>query len=253
MFVDGYSVMWWDPGALALGATPPFGVRREDLIVKEVAPGVVADGRSRYDHWRQARIDARSTGAAPSVTVATVREWTADQARTLPAGAAAIVVTTADVEGRGHTSAVGSGAAFGVLVHAILAQTPFDASRAVLDTIARVEARVLGLGESAAIAAAETVDRVLQHDVLGRARAAATRGACRRESPVTCSLPDGTLVEGVVDLAFEEPGGWIVVDYKTDREIAAAGEEQYRRQLALYASAIAQATGSRAAGILLRV
>jgi ATP-dependent helicase/nuclease subunit A len=66
-------------------------------------------------------------------------------------------------------------------------------------------------------------------------------------------LPDGTLVEGVVDLAFEERGGWIVVDYKTDREIAAAGEERYRRQLALYASAIAQATGSRAAGILLRV
>jgi len=42
------------------------------------------------------------------------------------------------------------------------------------------------------------------------------------------------------------------VDYKTDREIAAAGEERYRRQVALYASAIAQATGSRAAGILLR-
>ena len=146
-----------------------------------------------------------------------------------------------------------AGTAFGLLVHAILAQTPFDASRPVLDSIAKVEARVLGLDEGAAIAAAERVDRVLQHEVLGRARTAATRGACRRESPVTCLLPDGTLVEGVVDLAFEERGGWIVVDYKTDREIAAAGEERYRRQLALYASAIAQATGSRAAGILLRV
>jgi len=185
--------------------------------------------------------------------VATVGEWTADQAHTLPAGAAAIAVTTADLEGRGHMGAERAGVAFGVLVHAILAQTPFDASRARLDTIANVEARVLGLDESAAIAAAETVGRVLQHDVLGRARAAAARGLCRRESPVTCVLPDGTLVEGVVDLAFEERGSWIVVDYKTDREIAAAGEERYRRQVALYASAIAQATGSRAAGILLRV
>jgi ATP-dependent exoDNAse (exonuclease V) beta subunit len=252
-FADGYSVVWWDPGALALGARPPFGVRREDLIVKDVAPGVVADGRSRYDRWRLARIDARAAGETPSLTVATVREWTADQAHALPAGAAAIPVTTADVEGRGHMGADRAGAAFGLLVHAILAQTPFDAARPVLDSIAKVEARVLGQDEGAAIAAAETVARVLRHDVLGRARAAATRGACRRESPVTCLLPDGTLVEGVVDLAFEERGGWIVVDYKTDREIAAAGEERYRRQLALYASAIAQATGSRAAGILLRV
>jgi ATP-dependent exoDNAse (exonuclease V) beta subunit len=253
-FADGYSVVWWDPGALALGAKPPFGVRREDLIVKDVAPGVVADGRSRYDRWQLARIDARTAGALPSMAVATVREWTADQSHALPAGASAIAVISADVEGRSHagTDRAG-GAAFGVLVHAVLAQTPFDAPRDVLDTIARVEARILGLDETEAVAAAETVARVLQHDVLGRARAAAARGACRREAPVTCTLADGTLVEGVVDLAFEEGGGWIVVDYKTDREIAVAGEERYRRQLALYAAAVAQATGSQAAGILLRV
>ena len=81
-----------------------------------------------------------------------------------------------------------------------------------------------------------------------RARAEA-RGACRRETPVTLTLDDGTLVEGVVDLAFEEDGVWTVVDYKTDREIATAGEEQYRRQLALYASAIARATGAPAVGV----
>jgi ATP-dependent helicase/nuclease subunit A len=66
-------------------------------------------------------------------------------------------------------------------------------------------------------------------------------------------MPDGTLIEGIVDLAFEEAGEWTVVDYKTDREVAASGEEQYRRQVALYASAIAQATGQPARGILMRV
>ena len=40
---------------------------------------------------------------------------------------------------------------------------------------------------------------------------------------------------------------------KTDREIAAAGEERYRRQVALYATAIAQATGQPADAVLLRV
>jgi len=172
----------------------------------------------------------------------------------LPADAAAIAVTTMDVEGRESLRvAHAGGAAFGVLVHAILAQTPFDAARGLLDDIARVEARVLGLPEADAIAAADRVERVLRHELLGRARAAAARGACRRETPVTRTLPDGTLVEGVVDLAFEEQGRWVVVDYKTDREIVEAGEERYRRQLALYASAVAQATGSQATGVLLRV
>jgi len=66
-------------------------------------------------------------------------------------------------------------------------------------------------------------------------------------------MPDGTIVEGVVDLAFEEDGVWTVVDYKTDREIESEGEDRYRRQIALYATAIAKATGSRAKGVLLRI
>ena len=66
-------------------------------------------------------------------------------------------------------------------------------------------------------------------------------------------MPDGTLIEGVVDLAFEESGEWTVVDYKTDRELAASGEDQYRRQVALYASAIALATGQTAHAVLMRV
>ncbi|PYR58674.1 MAG: ATP-dependent deoxyribonuclease subunit A [Acidobacteria bacterium] len=50
----GYSVVWWDPGALALGVEPRFGVRRDDLIVKDVARNVVAEGRGRYDRWQLA-------------------------------------------------------------------------------------------------------------------------------------------------------------------------------------------------------
>ena len=97
------------------------------------------------------------------------------------------------------------------------------------------------------------VERVLAHDLLARARSADERGACRRETPVTLTLDDGTLVEGIVDLAFEEDGVWTVVDYKTDRDIATAGEEQYRRQLALYAAAIERATGAPAVGVLVRI
>src|SRR5207244_7323879 len=73
---DGYSVVWWDPSALVLGARPSFGVRREGLIVKDVARDVVADGRGRYDRWHLARDDARAAGAVPSTIARTVREWT---------------------------------------------------------------------------------------------------------------------------------------------------------------------------------
>jgi ATP-dependent exoDNAse (exonuclease V) beta subunit len=104
-----------------------------------------------------------------------------------------------------------------------------------------------------AVAAAAVVERVLAHDLLVRARRADARGACRRETAVTLTLEDGTLVEGIVDLAFEEDGRWTVVDYKTDREIATAGEEQYRRQLTLYASAIERATGQPATAVLVRI
>ena len=46
---------------------------------------------------------------------------------------------------------------------------------------------------------------------------------------------------------------WTVVDYKTDRELATEGEDRYRRQVALYATAIARATGRPARGVLVRV
>jgi ATP-dependent exoDNAse (exonuclease V) beta subunit len=250
----GYSVVWWDPGALSLGARPPFGVRRDDLIVKDVPRDVVAEGRSRYDRWRLARLDARASGAVPSLTVQTVKEWAADGSRELPAPASRIEITVVDTSpSRTPGGATAGGADFGMVVHGTLARAQFGAARAELEELARLEARVLGLDEALALSAAASAERVLQHALLDRARAADARGACRRETPITYRLADGELVEGVVDLAFEEGRAWTVVDYKTDREIAEEGEEQYRRQIALYAAAIAEATGQPARAVLLRV
>ena len=246
----GYSVVWWDPGALKLDEKPAFGVRREDLIVKDVPRNVIADGRSRYDRWHLARVEARDAGSIPSMRVATVREWAEQH---VESGIQSLEFVTVSGAGRSGDEARSGGMGFGLLVHTLLAQAPFDATRAALGDLAAVEAVVLGLDEADATAAVAVVERLLAHEVLVRARAADARGACRRETPVTCTMPDGTLVEGVVDLAFEEAGEWTVVDYKTDREIAASGEDRYRRQVALYASAIAQATGQPAHAVLIRV
>ena len=249
----GYSVVWWDPSALKLDEKPTFGVRREDLIVKDVPKNVIADGRSRYDRWHLARDDARESGAVPSLAVETVRDWSSREGGESTKDEGRRTSVTVVGEGRSGEEARAGGIGFGLLVHALLAEAPFGADRAALDALAAITSRVYGLSDAEAVAGAAVVERLLTHDVLARARAADARGACRRETPVTCTLPDGTLIEGVVDLAFEEAGEWTVVDYKTDREIAASGEDRYRRQVALYASAIAQATGRPAHGVLIRV
>jgi ATP-dependent exoDNAse (exonuclease V) beta subunit len=78
------------------------------------------------------------------------------------------------------------------------------------------------------------------------------QGGCRRETPITLTLGDGTLVEGVLDLAFLEKDAWTVVDFKTDREIERE-LEHYKRQVGLYALAIERATARPCDGVLMRV
>ena len=60
------------------------------------------------------------------------------------------------------------------------------------------------------------------------------------------------LVDGQVDLAYETDSGWVVVDFKTDIEIASA-QDAYKQQVALYVEAVRRATGKPATGVLLRV
>ena len=247
----GYSVVWWDPRALDLGRKPPFGVRREDLIVNDVPKHVLASGRSGYDRWVLARADARDSGARPSLRVQTVREAIDCGLRIPDCG----LIATLDLREARDADRSG-GVGFGLLVHELLARSAFDASVETLEAVARVRARLLGLTDADALAAAGVVMRALGHDLLRRAHAAHRRGRCRRETPVTLTLEDGSLVEGIVDLAFEEDGTWVVVDYKTDRERLAPdpeGQARYERQVTMYAAAIARATGLPAAGLLVQV
>ena len=253
-FDGGYSIVWWDPGpggGLTLGTKAPFGVRRDDLIVKDVPKHVVADGRTRYDQWMLSRADARSGASVASLVVSTARDWSAHPAAEAILGdaAARVALVDASVDRAGGHQA---GAAFGLLVHQLLAVVPLDADREAVSAAAAREATLLGLPGDVAAAAADVTMRVLEHDLLSRARRADALGGCRRETPVTCVLDDGTLVEGIVDLAFLDDTGWHVIDFKTDRELTQAGEQRYRQQVAIYARAIAQATGTEAAGYLLK-
>jgi ATP-dependent exoDNAse (exonuclease V) beta subunit len=144
------------------------------------------------------------------------------------------------------------GVGFGALVHELLARGSFDASAESLVDLALVQARLLDLPADDAKAAAGVASRVFAVDLMKRAHAADRRGACRRETPVTLRHADGTLVEGTVDLAFEEAGRWTVVDFKSDRDLVARTPE-YVRQVQLYADAVAAATGLPADAVILRI
>ena len=69
---------------------------------------------------------------------------------------------------------------------------------------------------------------------------------------MACRKSDGSLVEGVLDLAFEEAEGWTVVDFKTQAELAGP-LAWHRRQVSAYASVVARVTGRPATAVLMRL
>jgi ATP-dependent exoDNAse (exonuclease V) beta subunit len=135
----------------------------------------------------------------------------------------------------------------------MLAAVDLNCTRADIDSAGALHGRLVNATKEEIDAAATTVIDALSHPLMRRAAAIRT-GSLRREVPILLRRDDGTLVEGVVDLAFLEEGpdfaGWTVVDFKTDLEIE-SGRAEYPAQVALYVEAIEKATNSTARGILL--
>jgi ATP-dependent exoDNAse (exonuclease V) beta subunit len=134
-------------------------------------------------------------------------------------------------------------------VHAVLAIVPLDAPEDAIARTAETQARIIDAPAEEIRAAAVIVSAVLRHELIARARASAS---VKRETPVSWLQKDGMLIEGVLDLAFEEGTETVVVDFKTDHELA-AGETRYRAQLLQYVNAVSRATGRPASGVLFRV
>lgn len=151
-----------------------------------------------------------------------------------------------------------SGKRFGTLVHALLATLPLDATAGQVTDLAALHAKLFAASDQERDAAAVIAHGLIGHSRWQAARAAAALGRrVWREAPV-CLRIDGdpgtppTIVDGQVDLAYETDAGWVVIDFKTDIEIASA-QDAYQQQVALYAEAVSKATGQPATGVLLRV
>jgi ATP-dependent exoDNAse (exonuclease V) beta subunit len=238
---SAYSVVWWDPKTLDLGKAPSFSIRQQELLEKG-SEHTIQQKLQEYRDWQEQRERLIATGSVPTLRVQTATE----HARSEAGSQDEVHLVETAIENRP------SGPRFGTLVHAVLATIPLDGDGDKVSACAQLQGRILGATAEEVEAAAQTVAAALQHSLMERTRIAALDGACYRELPLTLRLADGQLIEGMADLVFHEDGKWIVVDFKTDQQIASA-LDQYRRQVAMYAKAISKAKGGTSDAYLFRV
>ncbi len=255
---DAYSVVWWDPHVLALDADSGYGLRRDDLISKDGDPAKVAARLAAYQKWRSDRDAATAKARVPSVRVRTATSIAGDRALDrLPLDGPS---TTPEIEVIDFSRSTERpfGPRFGSLVHATLATVPLDANETVVAAVAAAQGRIIPTAgrepyaDEEVYAAVEVVTSLLTDPLFDRVRQAERAGRCDRELPIIWKAPDGTLIEGTIDLAFEDLTGLTVIDFKTDRELA-TDLDRYRRQLTVYCQALGTLRGTTARGILARV
>ena len=244
-----HEVVWWDPNALELDREVEGGLRSHDLLVDSGSSAPAAAAHARWQEQRKSAIDA-GTGPSLRVETATARAFASasgpterrpDAAPPIPAAVAVEAVERRDPARPG-------GRRFGTLVHATLADVELRANRDAIALLSAAQGRLVGATQAEVDAAARAVEAALRHPLL---QAAAQSADCRREEPLLHVLPDGTLLEGIADLAFRDASGWTVVDFKTD---ARPGDHlRYELQLRLYCAAIEAATGAPARAVLLAV
>jgi len=232
-----HEVVWWDPSKLNLSGD---AAQTPDQILKTRLRDDGGASLAAYRTWQQDREALLERGSRPEVEV-----FVASQAVEAPRGAAVAVEYLSAVA----APRAAGGKRFGTLVHAVLRDAALDADAVGIRKLAEMTARVLGASAEEARAAQAAVVAALAHPVLERARRAAR---CHREYPLTLAMADRRVLEGVIDLAFVEDGGWVVVDFKTDAD-SEERRAQYERQLQWYAFALAELTGLPARGILLGV
>ena len=97
----------------------------------------------------------------------------------------------------------------------------------------------------------------LQSDTAKRMRAAAEQGALEREKPFVMSVPanlvwedsrpeEDVLIQGIIDVFWEEADGIVLLDYKTDHvDNAQELVRRYKKQLELYADALSRFSGEK--------
>ncbi len=222
--VEGIAVLDTEqPAAAAPGSSPPVAV--------EMDPDV---HRRDEDAWMARRVELIAGFSALRATTATAVAHEPEADRVGAPGDVA-----ARRRGRGGTS-------LGRAVHAVL-QVVDLGSLAGLAGHAAAQAAAEGIPERTA-----EVERLVRAACASSAVRRAAGSRHWREMPVG-ALVDGVVVEGFIDLLYQDPDGRLaILDYKTDA-VAAGGVDarfdRYRLQGGVYALLTGRATGREVARI----
>jgi ATP-dependent exoDNAse (exonuclease V) beta subunit len=230
-------VVWFDARVLSLGKEEAAGLEADDALRDDEVEG--PRSVAAFEAWKEARSSATARGAEPARVVTVARDLPP------PTDTVAIAVETSSAPRAGRPG----GRRFGELVHACLATVALDADDRAVRSVVEVMARSLQAPEAETRAAVSAVQAALAHPLVSGARSARQ---VRREAPLVDLLPDGTIVEGVIDLAWEADDGWRVVEFKTD-EVLDERLGAYEAQTQAYVRAISRATGRPTSGVILRV
>ncbi|NPV59883.1 MAG: UvrD-helicase domain-containing protein [Actinobacteria bacterium] len=200
------------------------------------------------------RLDATTS---PTYDVLAAKEYALSQAGG-PGAARAVGVGQSDTEGSappsGHAAPASApdspqngehGPEWGEVIHALLqaamAEPDLDMEKLAATLLEEKE-----MEPGFAPSAAALTRSVMASEIWRRAQAAEKR---LTEVPFQIPWDEGgrpAILRGVIDLAFREADGWVVVDYKTD--LLREGElkraaEKYAPQVLLYAEALMRACG----------
>jgi len=136
----------------------------------------------------------------------------------------------------------GEGVVFGTLIHRLLEMVDWEKPEG-LEGMIQSEARALGVPSRMAVKADQMVRAALASDLLKR-----IRKSDRYFKEVPFAWKDqGTIVEGKIDVVFQEGADLVVVDFKTDmvsKRHLEAKVRSYKPQTDVYAHAI-EATWGR--------
>ncbi len=215
-----HEVVWWDPAALKLRVDAKLGVGIDNVLE---ADGGAA--QAAYDAWSASRHSAIEHGSVPAFEIANPTDMP-DAPRDMH-----VELTATGVIGERPL-----GPRFGTMVHAILRDSVLDPE--LVAASAKMHGRSSGASDAEITEAAIAVEAALEHRLLRQARSA-TR--CLREVPVSLRIDDAHIMEGNIDLAFEDAEGWHIVDYKTDSPSGAL-LGKYQRQVAWYGVALSRIT-----------
>jgi len=163
-----------------------------------------------------------------------------------------------------------NGADRGTMYHSLMEQIDIAGINSIADVIEQMKQLCSdGLLDERALSdkiiSVKKIYKFCQSNVAKRMIIAEQKGCLSKEQPFVMGVesdriyPDGTkeeiiIVQGIIDVYFEEEDGIVLLDYKTDR--LTEGEEEklvkrYKAQMKCYSEAIEKATGKNVKEIIL--